>query len=142
MCLANMANLPASTSRRFNPADYKESPPWFYGRFLSQLTLFTEPVYLALQNTLTFQQNFNAQYYTQIIIAGASPEKNFFSFKSTIQGQPVEVIKASCNVNSDLTIPLTTQVDFSWYFNAGVIVVTAVSGLTEGTTYRLILRVC
>lgn len=137
-----MANLPASTSRKFSPADYKNAPPWFTGRFLSQLNLFTDPVYLSLQNGLTFQQNFNAQYFVQELTGGAAPDDNSFSFACKIQGVPVEVVKAACNVASDLTVPLTAAVDFSWYYSAGVIYVTAVSGLTAGTVYRLTLRVC
>ena len=136
-----MANLPASTSRRFNPGDYKNSPPYFSGRFLSQLNLFTEPVYLALQNGLNFRENFNAQYFTQIIQAGATPASNAFSFKTSILGYPVECVKVSCNVASDPSIPLTAAVDFSWYFSSGIIYVTAVSGLTAGTIYKITLRV-
>lgn len=136
-----MATIPASTSRRFNPADYKTSPEWFSGRFLSQLNLFTDPVFLALSNGLNFVQNFNAQYFTQIITAGATPDKNAFKFNSSIQGTPIEVIKASCNVESDPTKPLLSPVDFSWYFNFPTIFITAVSGLTAGTVYKLVLRV-
>jgi hypothetical protein len=135
-----MANVPASTSRKFNPADYKAAPNWFQGRFLSQLNLFTDPVYLALLNNLTFQQNFNAQYFAQVFKAGATPASNAFSFRSSIQGTPVECIKVACNVSSDYSIPITSAVDISWYYNAGVVYVTAVNGLTSGTTYRLVVR--
>lgn len=137
-----MATLPASTSRKFNPADYKGAPSWFVTRFLSQLNLFTDPVYIALLNGLTFQQNFNAQYFTQIITAGSTPASNAFKFEQTIQGTPIECIKVSCNLASDPTVALTSAVDFSWYASAGVIYVTAVSGLTAGSVYRLVLRVC
>lgn len=135
-----MANIPASTSRRFNPADYNKAPSWFTGRFLSALNLFTDPVFVALQNGLTFVQNFNAQYYTIIITAGATPGNNAFSFKQSINGSPIECIKASCTVASDPTIPLTTAVDFSWYADSGTVFVTAVSGLTMGTSYKLTVR--
>lgn len=136
-----MASLPASTSRKFNPADYRTAPDWFTGRFLSQLNLFTDPVYLALQNGLTFSQNFNAQYYTITFTAGATPAANAFSFQSTIQGNPVEVVKAACNVSNNLSVPVA-PVDISWYQTAGTIFVTSVSGLTQGTTYTLTLRAC
>jgi hypothetical protein len=136
-----MANVPASTSRKFSPADYKGAPTWFVGRFLSQLNLFTDPVYQALSNGLTFIQNFNAQYFTQAINAKADPKDNSFSFKCGIMGTPVEVVKASCNIASDPTTPLITPVDFSWYYSAGVVYITAVSGLTSGNSYRLVLRV-
>jgi hypothetical protein len=136
-----MATLPASTSRRFNPADYKTAPDWFNGRFLSQLNLFTDPVYLALLNGLTFSQNFNAQYYTQQITAQATAAGNAFSFKSTISGQPIEVIKAQCYQVGNLSVPVA-PVDFSWYATAGVVYVTSVTGLTTGTVYNLVLRIC
>jgi hypothetical protein len=137
-----MAQLPASTSRKFNPADYKDAPKWFGGKFLSQLNLFTDPVYAALLSGLTFFQNFNAQYFTQSLTAGANAAANAFSFKSTIAGVPVEVIKASCNLASDPTVAITSAVDFSWYYSAGVVYITAVTGLTSGTAYRLTMRVC
>lgn len=136
-----MASLPASTSRQFNPADYKGAPDWFINRFLSNLNLFTDPVYIALQNGLTFLQNFNAQYFTQQIIAGALPSDNAFSFQSSIRGKPIEVIKASCNVQGNLSTPIA-PVDFSWYPDGGTVFITAVSGLTQGVTYNLTLRVC
>lgn len=136
-----MSSLPASTSRRFNPADYKTAPEWFTGRFLSQLTLFTEAVYNALLNGLTFLQNFNAQYFTQIVTAGATSAANAFSFKSTIQGNPIEVIKAACNVVGNPTTPVA-PVDISWYQSAGVVFITSVSGLTAGVQYTITLRVC
>lgn len=137
-----MAIIPASASRKFNPGDYKGAPAWFVGRFLSQLNLFVDPVYLALLNGLTFLQNFNAQYYTQLIVAGALPTDNKFSFRSGIKGTPLEIIKAACNIAGNLTLPLSAAVDFSWYFDSGTIFITAVSGLTAGTTYNLTLRVC
>ena len=136
-----MASLPASTSRKFNPADYKTAPEWFNGRFLSALNLFTDPVYLALSNGLSFIQNFNAQYYTITFTAQATAAGNAFNFKSTISGQPIEVIKAQCVVTGNLSSPLA-PVDFSWYATAGVVYVTSVSGLTAGTSYTLTLRIC
>jgi hypothetical protein len=136
-----MASLPSSTSRRFNPADFKTAPDWFNGRFLSQLNLFTDPVYLALLNGLTFSQNFNAFYFTQIITSGATPASNAFSFKNTISGNPIEVIKASCNVVGNLSTPVC-PVDISWYQTGGTIYITAISGLTAGVTYSLVLRIC
>lgn len=136
-----MALIPASTSRRFNPADFKTAPDWFTGRFLQQLNLFIDPVYQALLNGLTFAQNFNAQYYSVTFIAGANPENNAFSFKQTITGIPRECIKASCNETANLAAPLA-PVDFSWYATSGNIFVTAVSGLTAGTSYTITVRVC
>ena len=136
-----MAQLPASTSRRFSPADYKTSPDWFSGKFLSQLTLFTDPVFVALSNGLTFAQNFNSQYFTAQIIAGATPDLNKFSFQQTISGVPQECIIAAINL-PDPTQPILNAVSLSWYSDSNTIFVTAVCGLTAGTTYNLRVRVC
>lgn len=136
-----MSALPASTSRRFNPADYKTAPDWFMGRFLSSLNLFTDPVFVALQNGLTFFENFNSQYFTANIIAGATSDLNKFSFKQTITGTPLECIVAAINL-VDPTKPITSAVSISWYSDSGTIFVTAVNGLTAGTTYNLRVRVC
>ena len=136
-----MSQLPASTSRRFSPADYKTAPDWFSGRFLSALNLFTDPVFVALQNGITFLQNFNAQYFNQQITAGATPDANKFSFKQTITGNPQECIVASINL-IDPTQPITSAVGISWYSDSGTIFVTAVNGLTSGTIYNLRVRVC
>jgi hypothetical protein len=136
-----MSSLPASVSQRFNPADYKTAPDWFAGRFLSQLNLFVNPVYLLLQNGLSFAGNFNAQYFTQTITGAATAAGNAFSFKSTISGNPVEVIKAQCYVVGNLSTPIA-PVDFSWYSTAGIVYITSVTGLTAGTVYGLVLRVC
>ncbi len=137
-----MATLPSSASKQFNPADYSKAPDWFTGRFLSQLNLFTDPVYLALVNGLTFSANFNAQYYSISFSSASTPAGNAFSFKSTISGNPVEVVIASCNVSGNLSTPITSAVTLSWYSTGGVVYITAVNGLTPGTTYILNLRVC
>jgi hypothetical protein len=137
-----VASLPASTSRKFNPADYKAAPSWFAQRFLSQLNLFTDPIYTALLNGLSFVQNFNSQYYSIVFTAGATPVANAFKFAQTITGQPVECVKVACNVAADPTVPVSAAVDFSWYASAGVVFITAVSGLTSGVVYKLTLRVC
>jgi hypothetical protein len=131
-----MASLPASTSRKFNPADYKTAPDWFTGRFLSQLNLFTNPVYLALQNGLNFQSNFNAQIYGITITATVFPG-NSLSFQSTISGLPIGVLLLSKNVAGNLSTPIISPVDFAWYYNAGTIQITGISGLTPGVNYVL-----
>lgn len=136
-----MANIPASTSRRFSPADYKTAPDWFSGRFLSALNLFTDPVFVALQNGLTFLENFNAQYFTAQIVGGATPAANKFSFKQTITGSPLECIVAAINL-ADPTQPITSAVSISWYSDSGTVFVTAVNGLTIGSTYNLRVRLC
>lgn len=137
-----MANIPASTSRRFNPSDYPKAPQWFSGRFLSALNLFTDPVFVALTNGLTFLQNFNAQYYAINIRAGATPAANAFSFRQTITGLPQECVVVACNFASDPTLPVQDAVGVSWYSDSGVIFVTAVSGLTASGSYTIRLRVC
>lgn len=136
-----MSAIPSSLSRKFNPADYKAAPAWFTGRFLSQLNLFTDPVYTALLNGLNFQQNFNAQIYGATIQGAASFTNNMLSFKSTIAGSPIGVTLLSKNVAGNLTTPIISPVDFSWYYNGGTIFITGIAGLTPGVTYTLVFLV-
>jgi len=131
-----MAALPASTSQRFQPADYRTAPDWFTGRFLTQLNLFVNPVYLALQGGLNFQNNFNAQVYSVQITAG-SYTANTLSFQCTLSGTPIGVILISKYIVGSLATPVITPVEFSWYYNTGLIQITGISGLTPGTNYQL-----
>jgi hypothetical protein len=136
-----MAVLPSSISRKFNPADYKTAPAWFTGRFLSQLNLFTDPVYTALLNGLTFQNNFNAQVYTIVLKGATDFTMNTFNFKSTIQGSPIGVLLISKNIVGNQAVPIIGPIDFSWYDNSGTIFITGVAGLIPGTTYSLVFLV-
>lgn len=136
-----MATIPSSVSRKFNPADYKTAPSWFTGRFLSQLNLFTDPVYTALLNGLNFQQNFNAQIDGVQVKGAAAYTDNTVSFKSTIAGSPMGVILLSKNVVGNLATPIISPVDFSWYQNAGTIFITGIAGLTPGVNYSLVFLV-
>jgi len=130
-----MASLPVT--RKFNPGDYKSLPDAFTNRFISALNLFTDPVYVALQNGITFQENFNAQIFSFAITGGATAASNAVNFRQLITGFPVGLIKLSCNVSSDPSIPVTSPVDFSWYASGGQVYITAISGLTTGTQYIL-----
>lgn len=136
-----MSALPASTSRKFNPADYKGAPDWFTGRFLSNLNLFTDPVFTALQNGLNFQQNFNAQIFAASVQGATLYTSNTLSFQCTIQGQPVGCTLLSKNVANNLSTPIISPVEFSWYYNAGTIAITGIGGLTPGVNYRLVFMV-
>lgn len=133
-----MAILPSI--RRFQPGDYKSLPDSFTGRFLSALNLFTDPVYVALDNGLTFSQNFNAQLYTFQVSAGATADLNAIQFKQTIQGKPSALELCAVNIASDPTAPVLDAVSLSWYSNSGTVYVTAIAGLTAGTLYTLTVR--
>ncbi len=133
-----MADLPSI--RRFQPGDYKSLPDAFTGRFLSALNLFTDPVYVALQNGLNFFQNFNAQTYPFQLTAGTTADLNVVQFKQTIKGKPSALELCSVNVAADPTIPILNAVGFSWYSNSGTVFITAIAGLTAGTVYNLTVR--
>lgn len=132
-----MAVLP--TTRRFQPGDYKSLPDAFTGRFLSALNLFTDPVYVALQNGLTFLQNFNAQNYSFQITGGAAANNNAVQFRQTITGRPSAL--EICSVNFvDPTVPVLAAVSLSWYADSGTVFITAVPGLIAGSVYNITVR--
>ncbi len=133
-----MAALPASTSRKFNPADYKGAPDWFVGRFLSNLNLFTDPVYTSLLNGLTFAKNMNAQIYNLAVTANASMGVlTTASFTSSISGTPSGLILVGQNYQSDPTIPLASPITFSWYASGTTVNLTGIAGLTPSAKYFL-----
>lgn len=131
---------PLPSSRRFNPGDYKGMPEIFLGRFLSSLNLFTEPVFAILQKGLNFYENFNAQVYPFQIVGGATASDNILQFKSTVQGRVRALELCSVNESNDPTAPVTNAVGFSWYTDSGNIYITAIAGLTAGTTYTILVR--
>lgn len=136
-----MASNPQT--RKINPGDYRDAPAWFTGRFLNALNNFMDGIWNALNNALTFAQNFNAFYYSKTITAGATAGANAYQFAipPSFQGRPIEVVKASCVVAGAPETNLGAAVDFSWYSAAGVVYVKEVFGLTAGTSYVLTLRI-
>lgn len=133
-----MATLP--TTRKFQPGDYKSLPDAFTGRFLSALNLFTDPVYVALQNGLTFLQNFNAQNYSFQVTGGATADKNAMQFKQTITGKPSALELCAVNFAADPSIPVLNAVSLSWYSNSGTVFITAIAGLVQGSVYSITVR--
>lgn len=135
-----MAAIP--TTRRFNPSDFKGLPDTFTGRFLSQLNLFTDPVWVALNNGLTVQQNMNGFIYSFQVIGAATPAAVKFILPNTFSGRPFAVQLVQANLASDITAPLTNQITInSWYTDSGNVFITAIGGLTSGTTYNLTVLV-
>jgi hypothetical protein len=129
-----MSTLP--TTKRFYAEDYKESPEWFK-RFLAQLNLYTDPVASSLNNGLTFQQNFNSQLYSLSITGNSDFTKNTASFTCTINGTPDGVMLIQASLASNIQTALISPINFSWYFNGGLIFITGISGLTPTVAYKL-----
>lgn len=132
------------TIQKIDPADFKDAPAWFTGRFLNTLnTSFLRYVYNALNQALTFIQNFNAFYNTSTVQGAASAAGNAYKFAipTTFQGNPVEVVVAQCMVAGAPESAIGGAVAVSWYASAGVVYIKEVFGLTAGTSYDLTVRV-
>lgn len=128
--------MPLPSIHRFYTEDYQGAPSWFQ-RFINTLNLFSDPVYQSLNMGLTFQSNLNAQVYTFTITAGASASANVVNFTKKINGQATGLLKIAANVSSNIATPITSAIDLCWYQDGNTIRITAISGLTSGTTYNI-----
>lgn len=129
-----MASLPSI--RRFYSEDYPNAPVWFQN-FIRTLNLFADPIYTAVNQNLTFQQNFASQVYTFTLTAGATADKNSIQFTSSLANRTTGLLVMACNVSNNLTTPIVNAVTLSWYTSGKNVFITAISGLTSGTTYTL-----
>lgn len=137
-----MGGLPST--KRYYSEDYKEAPPWFQ-RFLSQLNLFTEPIYNILNAGVDVNTNTDEETYTlQISTASATGSLNTFVFTpKKFVGAPQGILLGQCifNATTGLATAIGSPVTFDWIYTGSQIKILAVYGLTAGASYTLNLRI-
>ena len=94
-----MGGLPST--KRFYSEDFKEGPQWFQ-RFLSQLNLFTEPMYNILNAGVDVNTNTDEEIYIlQIPTASATGNLNTFLFSpKKFVGAPHGILLGQCIYNT------------------------------------------
>lgn len=132
--MINQSNLPSV--QRFKFEDFKEAPQWF-SQFLSQMNLFTGPVYSVLNGGVNYQNLSTPQLYSKTVTA-TSPTT--FNFTNPLRIAPSAVVLGNVwsRIPSDHPA-VACQV--MWHESQGVIFVDDVIGLTSGTLYNLVLVV-
>ncbi len=128
--------------QRFYSDDYKEAPDWFKKTFLNTLNLFVFPTYNALNKNLTISQNINQGYVTISVTGSATPTNNTASFLNPIDGDPmgVDVVNVQITGTPTPTYP-SAAIQVFWTFDGSSIQIGAITGLANGVSYTLTLRV-
>jgi len=138
----SQTNLPST--KRFYSEDYKDAPPWFQ-RFLSQLNLYTEPIYNVLNQAVDFMQNTTGEYYTYVLNnASPTPKTNTFTFTpKKFVGKPNAVIPAQILYASNpaQTTFYLAAPSIDWTWTGSQVKVTAVYGLVPNMTYNITLLI-
>lgn len=138
----NLSNLPST--KRYYGEDYPDSPPWFK-RFLSQVNLFTEPIYNILNGAVDLTVNTNEEIYSlQVNNASATGSANvsLFSPKKFV-GAPHGILIGQCLLNSTTGIPTAVgnPVTLDWVWTGSQIKILAIYGLTAAANYTFSLRI-
>lgn len=135
-------NLPST--KRFYSEDYKESPSWF-NRFLSQVNLYTEPIYNVLNGSVDVTMNTNEEIYTlQVSQASATAVNNATTFvPKKFVGAPHGVIIGQCLFNSSTGVAsaIGNPVTLDWAWTGSQVSILAIYGLTDAESYTFQLRI-
>lgn len=128
--------------QRFYPDDYREAPTWFKTKFLDTLNLFVFPTYNAINKNLTVGANLNQAYYTLSLTGSNTATNNTASFLNPIQGNPtgITVVNVQITGLATPTFP-TSAVQCFFTFDGMSINVGSITGLTDGTSYDITLKV-
>lgn len=139
-----MGNTNLPSTKRFYSEDYREATPWFQ-RFLSQLNLFTEPIYGILNQAVDLTMNTNEELYTlQVEMASATATSNATTFvPKKFAGAPHGVVIGQCLFNSDTGIATAVgnPVTLDWAWTGTQVSILAIYGLAASQSYTLSLRI-
>ncbi len=137
-----MGSLPSV--KRFFVEDYVGSPPYFQ-RFLSNLNLFTDPIYNILNGGVSVGANTAEEIYTlEITNASATGSSNTFLFTpQSFVGAPNGIVLGQCLWNTATGTPtaIGSPVTFDWVWSGSQVSILAVYGLTAGEDYSLRFRI-
>lgn len=133
-----MGGLP--TTKRFYAEDYKDAPPWFH-RFLSQLDLYTEPVYNILNQNVDLTVNTNEELYSLEVKSAHAmgADNNLFFVPKKFIGRPNGVIVAQCLVDGQTAS--VSSVTLAWVWTGSQVNIKAIYGLAEGRNHVVTLRI-
>lgn len=133
-----MGSLPST--KRYYSEDFKESPPWFH-RFLSQLDLFTEPIYNILNASVDLTVNTNEELYTlQVNNASSYGTDNTLTFvPKKFIGAPHGIFVCQCLTNNQT--PTVANVHLVWGWTGSRVQIFAIYGLIDGLNHTLTLRI-
>ena len=124
--------------KRLAREDFPEQKSWI-GKLLSPINEFFNLVSSALDESLTFDDNFNAQTKDISFIKTATyPSLDTpVSFASTVKGKPIGVLIINAVEDKDNPQPLVNAVTLSWTFAENTVKITGITGLTNDEKYAI-----
>lgn len=134
-----MASTP--NFRRLSLEDFKDAPEWL-GRLVEWLNQVVEYIVLANNKGITFGENIQCEAFRVVeVLAGASAAACTAQFATTLKVKPQGVIPVRVVQKGAAYTVIGAAVTIEWRFDSGKILITSVTGLTNGTTYELTLLV-
>ena len=123
---------------RLSREEFKGAPAWI-DRLLGWLNQFLEQIAFALNKNLTLEQNLAAQVKAFSVTAGAGAANNTASFLCTLKTAPKVLFKGSVVQRGSNYVALTAAVDVNWRYENGNVLITSITGLTNGLTYDFVV---
>lgn len=127
-----MAALPPI--KRITKEDLGGAPAWI-DRLLYPLNLFLNTIYGALNKNITLSENIDCQLASFTVIAGAAAINNTAKFMLTLKHPPTMLIVGSAQKVTGNYTPIAAAVTVDWNYDGSAINITAITGLTNGSTY-------
>jgi hypothetical protein len=129
------------TYRRLTDEDLSDAPKGTWkGKLLYAYNLFIQQVIAGLTNQLTPEQNCIEQTKSFTLVGSATPANNVYSFATSFNYNP-NFIEQLILVADGSSPVFTTAPYVSAVYNNGSVNVLGISGLTDGVSYRITLRV-
>ena len=102
--------------------------------------MFFDSVYRGLNKGLTFRENLDSQEYAFQLKAGAAATNNTTSFAVTMKNKPTGLILKSISKAALANYsPIGSAVFIEWRYEAGLVYITSITGLTNATTYDFVI---
>lgn len=132
-----MAALPPI--RRILKEELGPDVPDWVTRLLAPLNLVLQSLYTALNHGLTFKDNMQCQVKEFTIVAGATATANTFNFMLTLPVKPTGLWLIAALRQDGIAESFTTPVFISWTWDsqAGTIVISSITGLTNTFAYTI-----
>lgn len=124
---------------RISREDIKGAPAWV-DRMIHILNDFMQGVYSALNKNLSIGDNVIGEFKDFELKAGANADDNTFTFITKV-ANPKGVVVIAATQDAASYTPITSAVWCSWRLGNGQIIIDAITGLTNGATYKIRVRV-
>lgn len=130
------------TYRRITVEDLKDAPKGAWKeKLLYGINLFFQQIFSGLNNQLTPEQNCISQTKTVSFTGSSTPATNAFSFSTPYNYYPLGYDMLSIQPTDNSSPVFTAAPHVSWNFSNGKFNVLGISGLTDGVTYSITLRI-